>query len=66
MGEVQKERREMTHESLIHDDGDNVGVTVVSIERERKVMGLGIKSARPIAVRARDEIVLGHKIALMP
>jgi ribosomal protein S1 len=56
----------MTHESLIHDDGDNVGVTVVSIERERKVMGLGIKSARPIAVRARDEIVLGHKIALMP
>jgi (2R)-sulfolactate sulfo-lyase subunit alpha len=49
---------------LVHEAADNVGVATVDIAKGQKARGLYMDSQKPIAVKALQDIPLGHKIAL--
>ena len=54
----------MQHKFLIHDAKDNVGVAVADIKAGEKVMGVVLDGGGPVEVEAKNDIPLGHKIAL--
>lgn len=49
---------------LIHAMADNVGVAVVDIRAGQAVVGGGLNNGHQVQLTAREEIPLGHKIAL--
>jgi (2R)-sulfolactate sulfo-lyase subunit alpha len=50
---------------LIHEPGDSVGVAVVDIKAGEKVAGTYMHDpTKSVEVTAKDDIPLGHKIAL--
>ncbi len=49
---------------LVHSKKDNVGVATVDIEAGETVRGQTLDTRDEIAVRALENIPLGHKIAL--
>ncbi len=49
---------------LVHEKADSVGVATVDIKQGEKVEGLFMDSQEPHTVEARQDIPLGHKIAL--
>ncbi len=51
---------------LVHDGGDSVGVVVVeNVQAGNTLSGWVMDSDETIAVKAVDDIPLGHKIALV-
>jgi len=51
---------------LVHDHQDSVGVAVVEdIKKGQKLTGWVMDTDATIAVTARDNIPIGHKVALM-
>jgi (2R)-sulfolactate sulfo-lyase subunit alpha len=49
---------------LVHDVRDNVGVAVVDISAGQNAAGVSLDGAAEFKLAARQEIPLGHKIAL--
>ena len=50
---------------LVHEPGDSVGVAVVDIKAGEKVAGTFLNDhSRSVTVTARNDVPLGHKIAL--
>lgn len=49
---------------LVHDARDNVGVAVVDIAAGQSVAGVSLDGSVEFTLAARQEIPLGHKIAL--
>ncbi len=49
---------------LLHDDRDTVGVAVVDIKAGQQVNGHSLHGKAKLKVKARTDILLGHKIAL--
>jgi (2R)-sulfolactate sulfo-lyase subunit alpha len=49
---------------LIHDDADDVGVAVVDVAAGSEVVAVRTTDGKEVELRARDDIPLGHKIAL--
>ena len=49
---------------LLHDAGDSVGVAVVDLATGTVARGRALAGGKPIAVKVRMDIPLGHKIAL--
>lgn len=54
----------MSHQFLIHDSEDEVGVAVRDIEKGEEVKGVTLSGDKEVTVTARDDIPLSHKIAL--
>lgn len=56
----------MKHKFLIHNQEDNVGVAIEEIKRGERISGVVIDMGNQtlIEVEAKDDIPLGHKIAL--
>ena len=54
----------MQHKFLIHDTKDNVGVAVSDIKAGEKIKGEILEGRKIVEVKAKDNIPLGHKIAL--
>lgn len=52
------------HKFLIHYKGDHVGVAVEDIKANEKVVGVYMDDDTTVEVVAKDDIPLGHKIAL--
>lgn len=52
------------HKFLIHKRGDHVGVATLDIESGERVTGVYMDDNSTVAVEARDNVPLGHKIAL--
>jgi (2R)-sulfolactate sulfo-lyase subunit alpha len=64
--EMEKEVRPIVHKFLIHEPGDSVGVAVADIHAGERVTGAYLSDhAQTVALVAKDEIPLGHKIALV-
>ncbi len=49
---------------LVHEKGDNVGVATVDIKAGETAQGLYMDSQESLAMKALQDISLGHKIAL--
>lgn len=49
---------------LVHDREDTVGVATVDIKAGETARGIFMDNQEPIEIKARDDIPLGHKIAL--
>ncbi|PMP85575.1 MAG: hypothetical protein C0174_03980 [Thermodesulfobium narugense] len=49
---------------LVHSSTDNVGVATMDIKAGEKVTGLYMDTQKTVEVEAKDDIPLGHKIAL--
>lgn len=49
---------------LVHEHGDNVGVATVDLKAGEVGKGLYMDSQAPVEVQVRNDIPLGHKIAL--
>ena len=56
----------MQHEFLIHDRKDNVGVAVGDIKVKEKITGVVLEDNKRAKVEAKNNILLGHKIAICP
>ena len=54
----------MEHSFLVHNPGDDVGVAVVDIRGGDAVVGVYLDDGRTVEVTARDDVPLGHKLAL--
>lgn len=54
----------MAHKFLVHYVGDHVGVAVEDINAGEQVEGVIMENEATISVQAKDNIPLGHKIAL--
>jgi len=54
----------MRHEFLIHNPKDNVGVAVVDIKAGERVAGVSLEDGSSVEVDAKNDIPLGHKVAL--
>ncbi|WP_273846777.1 UxaA family hydrolase [Rubrobacter calidifluminis] len=52
------------HKFLIHKRGDHVGVTISDVEAGERVIGIFMDDDSKIEVVARDDVPLGHKIAI--
>ncbi len=50
---------------LVHDSNDSVGVAVVDIEAGETVKGYYMEEGKEIEVVAKNNVPLGHKIALV-
>jgi (2R)-sulfolactate sulfo-lyase subunit alpha len=48
----------------IHADGDSVGVAVADVNSGETVVGVFMDTGKELAVKAKNDIPLGHKIAL--
>ena len=52
---------------VVHDEGDSVGVVVVEgVKAGQKLNGWIMDQDRDIAVEARSDIPIGHKLAIKP
>lgn len=49
---------------LVHDPADTVGVAVVDISAGTECSGRNLATNEPVRAQARQDIPLGHKIAL--
>ena len=49
---------------LIHDSADTVGVATIDLKAGETAKGLYMDTQKAIEIVARDDIPLGHKIAL--
>lgn len=49
---------------LVHEKADTVGVATVDIKAGEKATGIYMDSQDPVEIDARQDIPLGHKIAL--
>lgn len=49
---------------LVHDARDNVGVVVTDVKSGQDLVGATLNDNAPFKLRARQDIPLGHKIAL--
>jgi (2R)-sulfolactate sulfo-lyase subunit alpha len=58
-------KEEIMVQFLVHEKSDTVGVATVDIKANETAKGLYMDSQTPIEVQARDDIPLGHKIALL-
>lgn len=57
----------MNHKFLIHNQNDNVGVAIKDINKGEKALGVAIEDKNTkIEIEAKDNIPIGHKIALKP
>lgn len=56
----------MQHKFLIHDKKDSVGVAVGDIKVKGKVTGVVLEDNKRVKVEAKNNIPLGHKIAICP
>lgn len=56
----------MQHKFLIHNQNDNVGVAVADITAGESARGVILEDGSSIEVEAKDNIPLGHKVALRP
>jgi (2R)-sulfolactate sulfo-lyase subunit alpha len=54
----------MPHAFLIHREGDHVGVVVRDVAAGELLEGLAMDTGARLTVEARQDIPLGHKIAL--
>lgn len=54
----------MAHKFLVHYAGDHVGVAVKDILAGEEVEGVIMENDATISIKAKDNIPLGHKIAL--
>jgi (2R)-sulfolactate sulfo-lyase subunit alpha len=54
----------MSHQFLIHDKKDNVGVAICDIKTGQKVIGVFLDDKKTIELEAKNDILLGHKISL--
>jgi (2R)-sulfolactate sulfo-lyase subunit alpha len=52
------------HSFLVHDESDDVGVAVVDVSQGREVVVAYMKSGKSVSLESRDDVPLGHKIAL--
>jgi len=57
-------RRAGLHKFLIHRRGDHVGVATSDIARGERVVGVHMDDGSAVEVVAREEVPLGHKIAV--
>ena len=56
----------MAYKFLVHEPGDSVGVAVVDIKAGEQVTGTFMNDhTKSVTVAARNDIPLGHKIALI-
>lgn len=52
---------------VVHDEGDSVGVVVVEgVKSGQKLTGWIMDQDREIAVDAKSDIPIGHKLAIKP
>jgi (2R)-sulfolactate sulfo-lyase subunit alpha len=52
---------------VVHDEGDSVGVVVVEgIKSGQKINGWIMDQDKDIAVEAKNDIPIGHKLAIKP
>ncbi len=49
---------------LVHDVQDNVGVAVADIKSGQELTGAALNDSASFQLKAREDIPLGHKIAL--
>ena len=49
---------------LVHDVQDNVGVAVADIKSGQELTGAALNDSAKFQLKAREDIPLGHKIAL--
>ena len=49
---------------IVHGKQDNVGVAVVDVSKDKKLTGWNMETDQTLELVARQEIPLGHKIAL--
>ncbi|MGH9405055.1 MAG: UxaA family hydrolase [Terriglobia bacterium] len=49
---------------LLHDGKDNVGVAVVDIKAGSEAAGVSLDGKTQLRIEARQDIPLGHKLAL--
>lgn len=54
------------HKFLLHDKGDSVGVAIEDIRQGEIVTGTFLDKNELVSITAKDDIPLGHKIALKP
>ena len=54
----------MKPQFLVHNEGDSVGVAVTDIKSGKKLSGACLENGTQFNVASKDEIPLGHKIAL--
>lgn len=52
------------HKFLVHKRGDHVGVATSDIEQGERVYGFYIDDDSKVEVEAREDVPLGHKIAV--
>ncbi|WNS76221.1 UxaA family hydrolase [Bacillus sp. DTU_2020_1000418_1_SI_GHA_SEK_038] len=63
--EKQETKPVSTHKFLIHHRGDHVGVATSPIKEGEQVVGIYMDDNSDVAVTARGDIPLGHKISLV-
>ena len=64
--DTQEEVRSIVFKFLIHEPGDSAGVAVADIHAGERVTGAYLNDhTQTMEVVARDDIPLGHKIALV-
>ncbi|MBM3747742.1 MAG: hypothetical protein FJW34_18295 [Acidobacteria bacterium] len=51
---------------IAHGKNDNVGVAVVDLPGGQQLAGWNLETDQTLAARAKQDIPLGHKIALAP
>ena len=56
----------MSHKFLVHAREDSVGVAVEDIQAGEIAEGIILEGESIVTVKARQNIPLGHKIALVP
>jgi (2R)-sulfolactate sulfo-lyase subunit alpha len=49
---------------LVHEEADNVGVATVDLPAGETVQGLYMDTQKTIQLKVREDVPLGHKIAL--
>lgn len=54
----------MDHSVLIHDAHDHVGVAIRDLARGERVTARCLTGGDPVALTVREDIPLGHKVAL--
>jgi len=52
------------HKFLVHNRNDDVGVAIVDIEPDDRVVGVVIDDASTLEVPVREAVPLGHKLAI--
>lgn len=64
MTTYQEEENDLAHGFLIHGDRDHVGVAVRDLKAGERISGVYQKSLKEVQVTLRDDVPLGHKVAL--